>query len=68
MQLRAKNGITGIGFLGAGTILRHENFVRGITTAATLWLVTVLGLAFGSGMFALGTLGLVLALARIFHN
>jgi len=41
--------LTGIGFLGAGTILRHENFVRGITTAATLWLVTVLGPAFGSG-------------------
>src|SRR5579859_3106208 len=50
--------LTGIGFLGAGTIMRHENFVRGVTTAATLWVATVLGLAFGSGMFALGGLGL----------
>jgi len=54
--------LTGIGFLGAGTIMRHENFVRGITTAATLWFVTVLGLAFGSGQFGLGyiCLGVVL--------
>ena len=57
--------LTGIGFLGAGTILRHENFVRGVTTAATLWLVTVLGLAFGSGMFALGGIGLALALITL---
>src|SRR5437762_240743 len=41
--------LTGIGFLGAGTILRHANMIRGVTTAATLWFVTVLGLAFGSG-------------------
>src|SRR5438477_5935854 len=33
--------LTGIGFLGAGTILRHGNFVRGVTTAASLWFVTV---------------------------
>src|SRR5258706_10958488 len=33
--------LTGIGFLGAGTILRHENMIRGVTTAATLWFVTV---------------------------
>src|SRR5438477_324936 len=39
--------LTGIGFLGAGTIIRHGNFVRGVTTAASLWFVTVLGLAFG---------------------
>jgi putative Mg2+ transporter-C (MgtC) family protein len=45
--------LTGIGFLGGGTILRHENFVHGVTTAATLWLGTVLGLAFGSGLFLL---------------
>src|SRR3954447_26802595 len=40
--------LTGIGFLGAGTILRHENVIRGVTTAATLWIVAVLGLAFGA--------------------
>jgi putative Mg2+ transporter-C (MgtC) family protein len=58
--------LTGIGFLGAGTIIRHEQFIRGVTTAATLWLVTILGLAFGSGHFALGTMGLGLALPTLY--
>ena len=57
--------LTGIGFLGAGTILRHANAVRGITTAASLWFVTVLGLAFGSGQFVLGLLGTALALLTL---
>ena len=57
--------LTGIGFLGAGTILRHANLVRGITTAATLWFVTVLGLTFGSGQFLLGLTGLALALVTL---
>jgi putative Mg2+ transporter-C (MgtC) family protein len=57
--------LTGIGFLGAGTIIRHEQFIRGVTTAATLWLITILGLAFGSGHFALGTMGLALALPTL---
>lgn len=58
--------LTGIGFLGAGTILRHENLIRGVTTAASLWFVTVLGLAFGSGLFALGGLGVVIALTTLY--
>src|SRR5439155_9531173 len=58
--------LTGIGFLGAGTILRHANFVRGVTTAASLWFVTVLGLTFGSGEFALGVIGVGLALVALF--
>ena len=49
--------LTGIGFLGAGTILRHAHTIRGVTTAASLWFVTVLGLAFGSGAFTLGFIG-----------
>jgi putative Mg2+ transporter-C (MgtC) family protein len=58
--------LTGIGFLGAGTILRHGNAIRGVTTAATLWFVTVLGLAFGSGEFTLGFAGMVLAAIALF--
>jgi putative Mg2+ transporter-C (MgtC) family protein len=58
--------LTGIGFLGAGTIIRHANAVRGVTTAATLWFVTILGLAFGSGQFALGIIGTGVALAALF--
>lgn len=57
--------LTGIGFLGGGTIMRHENFVRGVTTAATLWFATVLGLAFGCGQFALGFGGIAVALLTL---
>lgn len=65
--------ITGMGFLGAGAILREGNTVRGVTTAAALWFVTILGLAFGSGEILTGLIGLVLAivilllLSRIEH-
>jgi putative Mg2+ transporter-C (MgtC) family protein len=58
--------LTGIGFLGAGTILRYENAIRGVTTAATLWFVTVVGLAFGSGQFAVGFMGMAVAMAALF--
>ena len=58
--------LTGIGFLGAGTILRHSNAILGVTTAASLWFVTVLGLAFGSGQFALGFIGLGIALLALY--
>jgi len=43
--------ITGIGFLGAGTIMRSQEHIRGLTTAATLWVVAALGLAIGCGFF-----------------
>lgn len=51
----AANIITGIGFLGAGTILRDGMTVRGLTTAASLWVVAGIGLAVGFG-FYLGAL------------
>jgi putative Mg2+ transporter-C (MgtC) family protein len=57
--------LTGIGFLGAGTILRHEKIILGVTTAASLWFVTVLGLAFGSGLFLPGAIGLGIALIAL---
>ena len=41
--------ITGIGFLGAGTIIREKEGVRGLTTAASLWVVAGIGLAVGCG-------------------
>jgi putative Mg2+ transporter-C (MgtC) family protein len=46
--------LTGVGFIGAGAILRRESIVIGVTTAATLWLVTVIGLCIGGGQIALG--------------
>lgn len=45
--------ITGIGFLGAGTIMKHDLHVEGLTTAATLWAVTGVGLACGTGHYFL---------------
>lgn len=43
--------VSGIGFLGAGAIIRLGNNVKGLTTAASLWLVAAVGLAVGAGMF-----------------
>lgn len=52
--------LSGMGFIGAGAILRRESRVLGVTTAATLWFVTILGLCFGGGQILLGLVGLVL--------
>ncbi len=57
--------LSGIGFIGAGAILRHGEMVRGITTAATIWLVTVLGLCFGGGQIGLGIAGTAVGLATL---
>jgi putative Mg2+ transporter-C (MgtC) family protein len=46
--------LTGVGFIGAGAILRRRNLVIGVTTAATLWYVTVIGLCFGGDQILLG--------------
>ena len=54
--------LSGMGFIGAGAILRRDNLVVGVTTAATLWFVTVVGLCFGGGQIALGLCGLALGL------
>lgn len=43
--------VVGIGFLGAGVILRHKGAVRGLTTAANLWVTAAVGLACGLGLY-----------------
>jgi putative Mg2+ transporter-C (MgtC) family protein len=43
--------VSGIGFLGAGAIIRLGNNIKGLTTAASLWLIAAVGLAIGAGMF-----------------
>lgn len=50
----AQGVLAGIGFIGAGTILKHGSIIRGVTTAATVWLATVVGLCFGAGALPLG--------------
>lgn len=51
--------ITGVGFLGAGTILREGTHVKGLTTAASLWAVACLGIAAGAGYYAVAIAGMV---------
>ena len=46
--------LSGIGFIGAGAILRRGNIIEGVTTAATLWFVTMVGLCIGGGQIGLG--------------
>ncbi len=48
--------VSGIGFLGAGVIIFRENAVRGLTTAASIWAVSGLGLAAGGGLYAAAVL------------
>jgi putative Mg2+ transporter-C (MgtC) family protein len=52
--------VTGIGFMGAGLIFVQGTFVRGLTTAATVWLVTAIGMACGAGLLVLATATTVL--------
>lgn len=54
--------VTGIGFIGGGTVLRMGNNIYGITTAATLWLAASVGMACGAGFYMLGGLCSLFAL------
>ncbi len=70
--------ITGVGFLGAGTILREGSNVKGLTTAASLWATACLGLAAGAGYYLVALSGMVFIFAtltifeviqnKLFHN
>jgi putative Mg2+ transporter-C (MgtC) family protein len=53
--------LTGVGFIGGGAILKKGDLVTGVTTAATLWIMTVIGLCLGGGQLALGLGGTALA-------
>lgn len=62
--------VSGIGFLGAGTILHEGLTIRGLTTAASLWMVSAIGLAVGSGMYFLSTVATLIMLITLvtFHD
>lgn len=57
--------VTGIGFIGAGSIMIHKQFVRGLTTASGLWATAGIGLAVGAGMYWIGVAATVLTLAGL---
>lgn len=54
--------VSGIGFIGAGTIILQKQIVRGLTTAAGIWATAGIGLAVGAGMYAIGIATTVLTL------
>jgi putative Mg2+ transporter-C (MgtC) family protein len=53
--------LTGVGFIGGGTIVKKGDLITGVTTAATLWLMTVIGLCLGGGQLILGMVVTTLA-------
>jgi putative Mg2+ transporter-C (MgtC) family protein len=58
--------ITGIGFLGAGAIIRDREGIKGLTTAASLWVVAGIGLAIGCGFYPAALVTTVLTLIVLF--
>ena len=59
--------VTGIGFLGAGAIIRREQgVVAGLTTAATIWVVAAIGLAAGAGLYVVSAVTTAIALVVLF--
>jgi putative Mg2+ transporter-C (MgtC) family protein len=58
--------VTGIGFLGAGAIIRQGISVRGLTTAATLWVVAAVGLAAGAGYYSVAVITTALVLVALY--
>ena len=54
--------VSGIGFIGAGTIILNKQIVRGLTTAAGIWATAGIGLAIGAGMYGLGVSATILTL------
>ena len=57
--------VTGIGFLGAGAIIRHGLSVRGLTTAASLWVVAAIGMAAGAGYYSGAIIATVVVLVSL---
>ncbi len=57
--------VTGVGFLGAGAILRQGTDVRGLTTAASIWVVAAMGMVVGFGFIAIGVFTTILVLVTL---
>ena len=61
----ASQVVTGIGFIGAGTIILQKQMVRGLTTAAGLWVTAAIGLACGNGMYIVAVVTTVIVLVSL---
>lgn len=66
----AASVVSGIGFLGAGTILHEGITIRGLTTAASLWMISAIGLATGAGMYFISTVSTIITYITLktFHG
>ena len=66
----ASTVVTGVGFLGAGVIYERNKSITGLTTAAGLWVVAAIGMAFGAGMFSMGgaLTGIVALVQYLLHQ
>ncbi len=62
----ASYAISSMGFLGAGAIIKGQGNIRGLTTAASMWLVTGLGLAIGAGLYVPATMAVLLAMVALY--
>ena len=58
--------VTGIGFLGAGAVLHSHGFVVGLTTAATIWVVSGVGMALGAGMYTVAIFATAITLVTLY--
>ena len=61
----ASQVVTGIGFIGAGTIILQKQMVRGLTTAAGVWVTAAIGLACGAGMYVIACITTVIVLTSL---
>ncbi|GAB3037223.1 MgtC/SapB family protein [Spirosoma pulveris] len=61
----AANIVNGIGFLGAGIIFREDNRIKGLTTAATVWAVSALGMCVGAGHYDIAVIGFIFILGSL---
>jgi putative Mg2+ transporter-C (MgtC) family protein len=61
----AAQALTGIGFLGAGVILRYKDTIRGLTTAACVWVVCAIGLTIGAGFYLYGSVVAILTVVSL---
>jgi len=57
--------MTGIGFLGAGVIVKERHTVRGLTTAASIWITAAIGVVIGMGLYSAAGLGVALSLGAL---
>lgn len=60
--------LTGIGFIGAGVILKEKGTIKGITTATTIWSSAILGIIFGTGYIILGTIVSIFIVIFVFSR